>query len=678
MLLRDAVFAALVPAVLLAGPAAAQVRDTTGTDVIRIRGITVQAQRQQVRAVGGTSAVDVRIDSIVMAPAPRLEQILRNIPAVHVRTNSRGEAEISVRGSESRQVAVLVDGVPLTLQWDGRTDVSVVPATAVQEMRFTRGLSSVLYGPNVLGGVVEMSVAHASMPEAPLLSVGAGLEGTGGRSSAVSTSIPIRTGSGSWLIRGGIGYRDSPGQPLADGVVEPVQPATLEPGLRLNTDYTNRDGFLALRYNHDETGAWFSFTGSGYSGERGIAAELENPEPRLWRYPRVSRLIAAVSGGTGQRTTPFGTGDIEASIGLDVGRTEIIEYESRAYAVPSGFEDGDDRTLTARLLADHTLGDRADLRTAFTFADIFHREILPNGTSEYQQRLMSLGGETVFRLVDGPGMVLRLSTGGVFDVASTPKTGGKPSRGTINDWGARIALAATVNGGNTLLHAGASRRVRFPALRETYSGALNRFDPNPDLKAENLVAMEAGVTTRLANSEVQVVGFHHRLNDAIVRITTPQNLFRRVNRNQVRSTGIELVASRELGPVSVGGDLTLQSVDLIDPTSTDDRHPENLPSVLGSVHATVPAWFNVLAAAKARFVGDSYCLNPDGEEIQLDGGALVDGNVSRVWRLRPSGASWVSRLETRISVDNVMDTAVYDQCGLPQPGRLLRFEVRLF
>ena len=38
----------------------------------------------------------------------------------------------------------------------------------------------------------------------------------------------------------------------------------------------------------------------------------------------------------------------------------------------------------------------------------------------------------------------------------------------------------------------------------------------------------------------------------------------------------------------------------------------------------------------------------------------------------------LSRLDARVTVDNLTDTALYDQCGLPQPGRLLRFQLRLF
>ena len=35
-------------------------------------------------------------------------------------------------------------------------------------------------------------------------------------------------------------------------------------------------------------------------------------------------------------------------------------------------------------------------------------------------------------------------------------------------------------------------------------------------------------------------------------------------------------------------------------------------------------------------------------------------------------------LQTSLSLDNLADAAVFDQCGLPRPGRLLRLQFRLF
>jgi iron complex outermembrane receptor protein len=119
-------------------------------------------------------------------------------------------------------------------------------------------------------------------------------------------------------------------------------------------------------------------------------------------------------------------------------------------------------------------------------------------------------------------------------------------------------------------------------------------------------------------------------------------------------------------------------VDLTDTDAGVTHQPENLPEVFGSVHAGVslPAAFH--ATAEARFTGSQYCIDPGtGEDRRLAAGTIVNAEVGRTWWSARDGR-WFSRFDTRIAVDNVADAALYDQCGLPQTGRLLRFQVRVF
>ncbi|NIR40937.1 MAG: hypothetical protein GWN73_36090 [Actinobacteria bacterium] len=53
-----------------------------------------------------------------------------------------------------------------------------------------------------------------------------------------------------------------------------------------------------------------------------------------------------------------------------------------------------------------------------------------------------------------------------------------------------------------------------------------------------------------------------------------------------------------------------------------------------------------------------------------------DLRISRAFDLRRLNLG--QRVETTLGVENVTDAAVFDQCGLPQPGRLIRFQVRVF
>src|SRR5687767_12731966 len=143
-----------IPMAISFSAAAAQA--PTDSARAKLEPVTVIGARA-VAVVGGASAVVVRTEQLRSSPAPLLEEALRESPFVHVRQNSRGEMELSVRGSDSRQAAVLLQGVPISLGWDHRTDPSLVPITGAQSLVIVRGLSTLLNGPNTLGGTIEVS-----------------------------------------------------------------------------------------------------------------------------------------------------------------------------------------------------------------------------------------------------------------------------------------------------------------------------------------------------------------------------------------------------------------------------------------------------------------------------------------------------------------------------------------
>ncbi|HEX6135612.1 MAG TPA: TonB-dependent receptor [Longimicrobiales bacterium] len=654
----------------------------TPDSVIRAATLRVDAVRTAATA-GAASALEVQIDSLRAGPAASLAQIVRELPLVTVRTNSRGEAQFSLRGSgsDSRQVAVLMDGVPLHIGWDDRVDLSVVPAGAATELTLVRGLPSVLHGPNVLGGVVELAVAHGSVERPATISGAVAVDNAGGFALSGFAAAPFRTPLGRWSARVGGGYRSGPGVPLARDVTETAARAGASPltgeALRSNTDHDQVNAFLAGRYE-SAGGAWVSLSSSAFHAERGIAAELHTQSPRFWRYPDMARVVTVVSGGTGDRASPFGgRGDVELSVGYDGGRTGIVSYTSGDYSTVADTEEADDRTLTLRVLSDQTLPGPGDLRLALTYVDTRHDELLSGATRNgYGQRIWSGGAETVWRIPTGLARlpVARLSLGAALDAAHTPESGDKPPLGKLGDWGGRIGATAGSAGGAVLLHAGLSRRARFPALRELYSGALGRFEPNPGLRPETLEAAEAGFTWRSDPFELQAVGFHRRLEDAIEQVTLPDSRRQRVNLGAVSSAGVELLAALRLGPAALAGDLTLQRVRLERDDASGRTRPEYQPSLLAGMRLRLALPLGITGDAEARHTGRQYCLDPDGPgELHLDASTRYDAALTRTFTARRAGPG--SRLELSAALDNIADSAIYDQCGLPQPGRTLRIQL---
>ncbi|MGZ8471703.1 MAG: TonB-dependent receptor plug domain-containing protein [Gemmatirosa sp.] len=696
---------AVLTAVAPAQGQAPAARDTTTR---RIEPVVVTGTRAPT-TVGGAGAVVVRPDSLAVPtqPAPLLEQVLRQTPFVLVRQNSRGEVELSVRGSDSRQAALMLDGLPLTLGWDHRTDASLIPSTGIQRLTLVRGLSSLLTGPNALGGVIALELntaARATIVDGvahyrPDLTLGTGIDQFGARVFTGGGGVPMALGGGALSVRGGATYRQRDGFALSrrGGAGDGTTGGAADPGdadhddLRTNTDLRQTDGFVAARWD-GASGAYAGGTITAYDASRGVAPELHVTAPRLWRYPESSRRLGVLTAGTGDVATPLGRGRLDASVGAYQGDVEIESFTNRTYSTVATRELGAERTASGRLTAAHSLPGAGELRVGGTIADVRYDETLdaqrPTASAtRYRQRLTSLGAEVEWPL----RARVAVSGGMVRDAAETPETGGRTALGELSRWGWRAGATAAVTDA-VRLHASASRRARFPALRELYSGALDRFDPNPGLRPEQLLGFEAGATivgaaAARAGLTLQTVAFHHQLDDAVVRVTLPNRLFRRVNRDQIRSTGIELLAGwapTSLRGVSLTGDLLAQRVRLYDETlpvgEPNERRPEHQPALRGSLDVGVPLPLGVRGSALARYTGRQFCQHPDlGRQVALGAQTIGDAALSRGWSLAGAsrGARLLRALRATVAVDNVTDATVYDQCGLPQPGRTVRFGLEL-
>lgn len=661
----------LILALLALGGAAvdAQARpDSTARDSAQaVEALRVRAAYAP-RVIGSAAAVTIAPDAMPGAVvAPSMSEVMRRLPFVYIRQNSRGENEISVRGSESRQAAVLFEGVPLSLTWDARADVSAIPLTGAQSVDYVRGLSSLLAGPNAIGGVVSARLweqhdafrAPARVTRADLQ-----IDQFGAARTALTAGGALKHSATSTLqARVGAGWRDTPGM---------VRPGSLDEAgttdaLRLNTDNRSLDAFAGLRYEHAQ-GRYLSGFVSMLDGERGVAPEMHVASPRLWRNPEVNRRIGAISAGTGAIRSRLGIGDAELSVGLTEGTIAINSYGDRTYSSVTGTERGEDRTLSLRGTFDQQLGERFVLRGSFTDAQVRYLETVnTNPTATYRQRLTSLASELDYRPMDR----LTLTAGLSQDAATTTEAGGRTPLGRESGLGWRGGATWLLPQRGLRLHASLSERKRFPALRELYSGALNRFEPNPALRPETARSGEVGASFVRGLMDVQVVAFTQQIDDAVVRITLPSTQFQRVNRDRFKSTGVELTAGTMLWGASLRGDLTLQRARIEDATISDptQRMPEDVPERFGSLFLTAPLFAGLEGEARARFIGATQCSNPSSPSLSEQSGAeALDLGLTRRWS---ASRAWRA-IRATLQMDNVFDRAMYDKCGLPQMGRTLR------
>jgi iron complex outermembrane receptor protein len=79
------------------------------------------------------------------------------LPGVSVQNlGARNERLIYLRGFNSRQVPLFMDGIPVYAPYDGNVDLNRFTTFDIGQIDVSKGNASVLYGPNTLGGSVNL------------------------------------------------------------------------------------------------------------------------------------------------------------------------------------------------------------------------------------------------------------------------------------------------------------------------------------------------------------------------------------------------------------------------------------------------------------------------------------------------------------------------------------------
>jgi len=116
-----------------------------------------------------TSVTVITGDDIKAKQAVTVEEVLRNVPGVDVvQSGSRGTVtSVFIRGSESDQVLVLIDGVESNLTTTGGFNFAHLTTENIERIEVLRGSGGTLYGSQAIGGVIHIiTKAGKGKPEA--------------------------------------------------------------------------------------------------------------------------------------------------------------------------------------------------------------------------------------------------------------------------------------------------------------------------------------------------------------------------------------------------------------------------------------------------------------------------------------------------------------------------------
>ena len=187
--------------------------------------------------------------------------------------NGKNEDLLRLRGFETTDILVLIDGMPLTEPYMKRVDLSQVPLDNVAKIKVVKGPSSVLYGPNSAGGIVNIVTERGETGFRSFL------DQRFGDYKSFRTLAQNQGAKGPFTYVLGGSYDRSDGFPVSRDFPGSFNQ---EGTLRANSDYERYN--LAGRFGTDVgTQGSVSVGGGYYSYGGGVPFGMSDLDPTLWR-----------------------------------------------------------------------------------------------------------------------------------------------------------------------------------------------------------------------------------------------------------------------------------------------------------------------------------------------------------------------------------------------------------
>lgn len=232
-----------------------------------------------------SSVIELDADDIRLMGAKNAADILHHLPGTFVRVGNAGDAMARVRGYRQRDIKVVVDGVPVANPYTGRHDLQQLPASNIAKIRLIRGGSSVLYGPNAMGGVIEIITKKAGDKPSGSISVEAGDDDYW--RSALHLELPWE----SFYANIALDTTDRDGFPVSHG----LHPKPYENGnTRENSDLEQFSGTAKLGWESADTR--LALTVTGQDSEYGMPYDVTGNKSTFERVEDMDTLRLALIG----------------------------------------------------------------------------------------------------------------------------------------------------------------------------------------------------------------------------------------------------------------------------------------------------------------------------------------------------------------------------------------------
>lgn len=649
----------------------AAMADTTARDqeVFTLGKITVGSEKTQ-----KIESNTVTSDEMQAKGFTDVGQAISRVPGVTLREGGRrAESQVSIRGFDSRQVTLNLDGIPVYLPYDGNIDLSRYLTGELSHIEVQKSLGSLLLGPNNMGGSINLVSRKPTKAFEGRASYGveAGERGLFANHATIYVGSRL---SDKFYISTGLSRIDKDNFPLSNDFKPAINGNTntvVQPkGDRVHAQNDSQTLSLKVGYTPNETDE-YALNYQTVKGQKQatLYAGAENERPAYWDWPQWDKESFYFLSHT-----QFGETYVKSRLFLDKFYNRLTSYDddrfntvTKGYAFRSQYEDQvyGGNIEVGRQVGQHGL--KAALHAKFdehTERDL-NKDVgsLNERWDTYQNEIFSLALEDRIRLSDATALTLGYR-GDQYKVTraddNDPVT--KPSS-TQNANNLQLKVEHELTGHT--LFGGVSLKTRYPSIKELFSYKMGRAIPNAGLKAETATHYELGSLGAFRGVQYQASLFYSDIHDAIESVQVSPNACSPAypqcsqNQNVGKAThyGAEFMVNI---PTSENTRLDLNyaylKVDLADKKLVPSQSPEQQASVTLN-------WFpsaQLDLAADVQFV-DQRFNNTQGDR-KTDAYELL--------HLR-AGYEFNKTFSTQVVLKNALDKnyEVYD--GDPMPGRTL-------
>ena len=499
-----------------------------------------------------TASVDQsQIASLELVNAAKALDYLPGVSIQHL-ANNRNEAGIMVRGFSTRgQVPLYVDGIPISVPYDGYVDFNRFLTSDISEVQVARGYSSPLMGPNALGGSINM------VTEEPVKKFDADALIGGASGRGLLSSLRLGSRWRHFFFQGSLDWLQSDYIPLSGNFT--VNQYSALPDIHmsdhLNSSWSRDERFTGRVGWTPKTGNQYVLSYITLKGQKGVplyqgpdtAAAFKN----FWAWPYWD-----MDNYYFNSTTQIGeSGSLKFRAFYSQFRNQINMYSTDTYTVMNTknaehsiyneHNDGFSTEFDSRALSHQTISG------SFFFKDDTHIEhTLFPGIAPFpliEPDLQDGDIQTSIGLQDVIRVTTKFSiTGGFsadhFDglqgqaynsamtallpftcIASPQNTSFSGCTAHVWNYNPQVAAnyAITKSGNFFVTFAD---RGRFPMLKDIYSAGLGSGLPNPNLLPEHSLNWNVGYSQALGFRTVaQIVLYRSDLHNAIesVYVTDP-------------------------------------------------------------------------------------------------------------------------------------------------------------